>query len=139
MRQEGALIGRDADAGKRCVHLLVQRMQRLVRRHPGPDRVGEAAPLEMADAVERDLERRLVDRAQSGVDVAGEMAVDLADEAQGEVKLVLALPAGAADPAHGGEQRRADRPRRPDGDEQAVHGPAIASPPRPVNPVSGFP
>ena len=113
--------GGDADAGEGGVDLVVKRLQRLVRGDAGPDRLGLAAPLERADAVEGDFERRVVDRAQRGVDVAGAVAVDLADEAQGEVELVLALPARAADPAHRAEQERADRGGRPDGDEQAVH------------------
>jgi FtsH-binding integral membrane protein len=50
------------------------------------------------------------------------MAVDLADEPQCEVKLVLVEPARAAHAAHCGEQPRADRPRRAEGGEQAVHG-----------------
>jgi hypothetical protein len=39
------------------------------------------------------------------MDVAGAMAVDLADEAQGEVELVVGLPARAADPAHRSSSR----------------------------------
>ena len=89
--------------------------------------------------------RRLVDRAQCGMDVAGAMAVDLADEAQGEMELILALPARAADPAHRGEQQLADRRGRPDGDEQPVHGvPSRSSGksalgPAARHPSSGFP
>jgi hypothetical protein len=50
------------------------------------------------------------------------MPVDLADEAQGEVQLVVILPARARYPAHQRQQRIADGVRRPDRDEQAVHG-----------------
>ena len=67
-------------------------------RHPGPERAGLAAPVEGAEAVERDLEARMVDAAERGMDVAGQMTVDLADEAQRQVKLIVALPARAADP-----------------------------------------
>ena len=66
----------------------------------------------------------MVDRAQRGVDVVGAMAVDLADEAQGQVELVVALPARAADPAHRRQQQVADRLGRPYGDEQPVHAAA---------------
>ena len=45
VRQEGALVGRDADPGEGGVDLLVKRLQRLVRGDAGPDRVrpGRAA------------------------------------------------------------------------------------------------
>ncbi len=66
--------------------------------------------------------------ARAAVDVAGQMAVDLADEAQRQVDLVVALPAGAADSAHRAEQQVADAVGRANGDEQAVHRVLIAKP-----------
>jgi hypothetical protein len=50
------------------------------------------------------------------------MTVDLADEAQGEVKLVLVLPAGPRHSLHQVEQPLANGARGPQGDEQAIHG-----------------
>src|SRR5436190_6182124 len=52
----GALIGRDADPGERGIDLLVQGFERLVRRDAGPARLRLAAPLERADARQRDRE-----------------------------------------------------------------------------------
>jgi hypothetical protein len=62
------------------------------------------------------------------MDVAAAVAVDLADEAQGQVDLVVGLPARRADPAHRPQQDFADSPGRADGDEQAVHDPTLAKP-----------
>src|SRR5436190_2070334 len=126
----GALIGRDADPGERGIDLLVQGFERLVRRDAGPARLRLAAPLERADARQRDREGRVVDRAERGVNVVRAVPVNLADEAQGEMELVLALPASATDAAHRGEEQRADRRGRADGDEEAVHGIPISSFPR---------
>jgi hypothetical protein len=56
------------------------------------------------------------------MDVRGPVAVDLADETEGEVELILVLPAGAADAAHGGEELRPHGLGWPEGDEQPVHG-----------------
>jgi glycerol dehydrogenase-like iron-containing ADH family enzyme len=56
------------------------------------------------------------------MDVPGDVPVDLADEAQREVELVVALPAGAGDAAHQGEKPLAHGAGRAEADEQAVHG-----------------
>ena len=89
MRQIGAVVRLDADARRGLVDLLVQRLQRLVRRDAGPERHRLAAPLERAEAVERDLEARDGGLAPSAAWMSrGQVPVDLADEAQGEVELV---------------------------------------------------
>jgi FtsH-binding integral membrane protein len=62
-----------------------------------------------------------MDAAQRGRDILGERALDLADEAQGDVELRVALPAGAGDAAHQREQAFPDKGRRAEADEQAVH------------------
>jgi hypothetical protein len=49
------------------------------------------------------------------------MAVDLADKAQCEVKLLIALPAGMGDAPHQGEKRGAHGAGRSYRNEQAVH------------------
>jgi hypothetical protein len=64
----------------------------------------------------------MMDAAERRVDVARQVAVDLTDETQGEMQLVLVQPARAGDPAHQIEEPGSDRRRRPDSDEQAVHG-----------------
>jgi hypothetical protein len=64
----------------------------------------------------------VVDGAERGRDVLGLVAVDLADEAQGEVELLVILPARVLDAAHQAEQSFANGAGRADGDEQAVHG-----------------
>jgi hypothetical protein len=61
-------------------------------------------------------------RAERRVHVGGDMAVHLADEAQGDVELLLILPARARHSLHQVEQQVGDRLGRADGDEQAVHG-----------------
>ena len=60
------------------------------------------------------------------MNVAGAMAVDLADEAQGQMELIVALPARAADPAHRASSSARIARGRPDGDEQPVHATLIA-------------
>jgi len=52
------------------------------------------------------------------------VAIDFADEAQGQVKLVVILPARARNAVHRRDQPGANRPRRAQGYEQAVcrHG-----------------
>src|SRR3546814_2364354 len=56
MRQESALVRPDAHAGERLVHLVVQDFQRCMGSDADPEVVGPSPPVELADAVERDLE-----------------------------------------------------------------------------------
>jgi hypothetical protein len=51
------------------------------------------------------------------------MAIDLADETEGEVELGVVLPPSAGNVAHRGEQCLTHRKRRTQGYEQAVHAP----------------
>jgi len=112
----------DRDAAQQCgVDLLVERLHLLVRGHAGPDGVRKTAPVEAADSVQSERERRMMDAAQRRVNVSGQVPVDLADEAQGKMQLVVRLPARAADSPHGGEKKLADGRGRTDGHEQAVH------------------
>jgi hypothetical protein len=91
-------------------------------------RFGEPAAVEQADTAEEDFEARMVDCAQSRMNVAGAMAVDFADEAQGQMDLVVTLPPRTADPAHRRQQQGANPLGRPYGDEQPVHPLLIAKP-----------
>jgi hypothetical protein len=118
----GPPLGLQSGAGDRLIDLLVQRLQGLVRRDAGPQGGGCAAALEAADTGERNLERRVEDGGERGVDVSGLVAIHFPDEAEREMELVVLLPAGAADAAHHCEQMGTDVLRRPDRDEQAVHG-----------------
>jgi hypothetical protein len=105
----------------RLIHLLVQAAELIVRRDAGPQHSRFAAPLEAPQTVQGDFERRVVDAGKSGDEIRFDVAVDLADEAERQVELVVALPAGATDPAHDPQQLRPDRLRRADRDEQAGH------------------
>src|SRR5690606_27037432 len=122
----GAPFRGEAAADQRLIDLAVEPGERLRRPRAAPPRLGAAAPVEDADAGERDLHGRVADRRERGVDVARHVAIDLADEAQGEVKLFIALPARAANPAHQPEEPGADRRRRAQGDEEALHATGIA-------------
>ena len=74
---------------------------------------------------------RIVERlephlAQRQREVLGQRPLDLADEAQGQVQLLVVLPAKARHAVHRVEQQVADGLGRADGDEQAVHGAFLA-------------
>src|SRR3546814_18668848 len=71
MRQESALVRPDAYAGERLVHLVVQDFQRCMGSDADPEVVGPSPPVELADAVERDLEAAMVDSAKRCGDVLG--------------------------------------------------------------------
>jgi hypothetical protein len=55
------------------------------------------------------------------------------------MKLVVILPAGTLDTAHQPEQSGADRGRRAQGDEQAVHEQRIAPVAAQIETLPGFP
>src|SRR3546814_7866995 len=77
-------------------------------------------PLSFEDADPGDarLDRGRVERAERRGDILGAVTVDLADEAQRQVQLLVALPARRRDPVHRRDQRGADGTRRAQGDEQ---------------------
>src|SRR5690606_14550737 len=98
---------------------------------PGPRRMGmravAALALERADAIDAQRKARPFDLRQLPGEVVRGRRLDLADEAQREVKLLGVLPARALDPFHRIGQRIADRLGRADADEQAVgHGRILA-------------
>src|SRR3546814_7440814 len=71
-------------------------------------------PLSFEDADPGDarLDRGRVERAERRGDILGAVTVDLADEAQRQVQLLVALPARRRDPVHRRDQRGADGTRR---------------------------
>ena len=85
-------------------------------------RVDSPAPVEGANAVDPHARRRCGDRGQRGGDVLGMAPVDLPDETHRDVQLLVVLPTRARHAAHRVEQQGADRGRRAQGDEKAVHG-----------------
>ena len=117
----GAAFGLEPDADQRLVDLVVKLRGGIVRAETGPDGVGAAAAVELADAVERGFEGGEMDLAERERDVLRDAAVDFADVSQSDVELVVILPASARNPAHQREQARADRGGRAEADEQAVH------------------
>ena len=127
----------DTRAADRLVDPIVERLQRRVRGDARPKDCGAAAPSEASDPVQRKLEGGRADAGQLGGDVLGDRPLDLADEAQGDVELVLVLPAGAVQPLHQVEQPAANVGGRADRDEQAVHVPVL--PGEACRPKSGFP
>jgi len=125
VRNKGARFGVDADAPKQLIDLAVQGRQRRRRFDPGPDGVWPSFALEHAHPGDARRDRGRVERAERSGDVFAAVAVDLADEAQGQVQLVIVLPARRRYAVHRGAQQVADGARRAQRDEQAVgrHGP----------------
>ena len=74
------------------------------------------------DALQRYLESVGFDPAQRVVHVLGDMAVHVADEAQGEMIVLRLNPTRSRHPVTEGGQGAADRQRQTQGDEQADHG-----------------
>ena len=70
----------------------------------------------------RSVERREAQRRQRRGEILGHRPLDLADEAQGQVQLLVVLPAQLGHALHRVEQQVAHGLGRADGDEQAVHG-----------------
>ena len=69
------------------------------------------------------------DAAERVGEVLGDRPLDLADEAQGQVQLLVVLPAEVGAVVHRVDQQVADVLGRADGDEQAVHGAHLADSP----------
>ena len=129
MRQIGAPLGRQAEPDQRSVNLAVERRQRVVLRDPGPERIDPAFMVERADSRQGDRNRRRMDLAERECDILGERAIDLTDIADSEMELLVILPAGAGHAAHRRGEQGADRWRRTQCDEQAVHVASLSPPP----------
>lgn len=133
VRREGARLGGNTDAHEALVDLAVERSERCVRFDPRPERVRAALPLEYPDPGNARRDRGGVEDAERCGDIFCAVAVDLADEAQREMELFVALPARRRQSMHRAKELGANGARRAEGDEQAVlgHGAAnIGAPPR---------
>ena len=130
MRQIRTPFRGNTDADERVIDLAVECRERRGGLDAGPERVDPPAFLERADARDRDRRRIGMDLRQHVRDVFGDRALDLADEAQRHVELFVVLPARARDAVHDVEEAVADGTGRTQGDEQAYHDPADATPRR---------
>lgn len=72
--------------------------------------------------MDRHARRRGMDLAEHQRDVLGHRAIDLADIAEGQMKLLVILPARMGNAAHRLGQAAANVGRRAERDEQAMHG-----------------
>ena len=75
----------------------------------------------MADPADFQVERRRVDAREGIGEVAFGPPVDLTEKGQGQVQLVIVLPADGLVVVHRRQQRLADGGGRTDCDEQARH------------------
>ena len=121
MGQEGPPLRCQPRLAECPTHLSVQRVER-----PSWDRPGEQhalpALIEKADTVKPDLYSGRADRAERRGNVVRHRALDLADEAQGDMKLGIVLPRPAGRPAgHGRKAAAAYFHGRTEGYKQAVH------------------
>jgi hypothetical protein len=117
----GAGVGCDAGPEAGLVHLPVQRLQVLLRSDACPERALSPAG-EAADAGQRHRKRWVTYAPEGSRDVLGLVTIHFADEPQGQVKLLIVLPAGVLDSTGEPQQPLADYGWGTDGDEEAVHG-----------------
>src|SRR3546814_9442826 len=85
VRQIGALVRRDGGAGGGLIDLVVERLQRLVRRNSGPPGFRLTAPFEAAYAAQHYFEARMMDRTDRGVELLPHMPVYFYLEGHGAV------------------------------------------------------
>ena len=126
VREEGATIRLHADTDQGPIDLLVERLQRLALYRPS-EQHALAALIEKADSVQPEFDSRGVDRGQRGCDVFRHRSLNFPDEAKRDVQLILALPGPAGRAAGDGvEAMAAEDDRRPERDEQAMHGAVVS-------------
>ena len=94
VRHKRARFGRHTDTCEQLVDLAMQRGEGIVRLDPGPQHVRPALPFEHPDPGDSGPHGRRVKRAERRRDILGLMTIDLADEAQGQVKLFVVLRPG---------------------------------------------
>ena len=94
--------------------------KRRLRLDASPQRAG-AALFEPADAPDPGVEALGTDVCQSSRKVFCNRSLDLPNEAQGQVQLLLVLPAKVRAVVHCVDQQVPDRLGRANGDEQPVH------------------
>ena len=121
MRMEGAPFGLEPGLLAYSLDLGGKRGESFPGFNSSPDG-SRASLLEPADAFDPDLESARTNAAEGSGKVLGERAIHFSDEAQGEVQLFFVLPAKGRRVVHGFEQKLANRLRRANGDEKAVHG-----------------
>ena len=91
-------------ANQRGFDLVAQTHQQRLLVDPDPERMHLAAGLEAVNSGDAEIEGRRGYAAQRNIDVLGLSAVDLADEAQGQMHALRIDPFRAGQPgAHGGE------------------------------------
>jgi len=112
MRHEGPGFGGKSHAREQLIDLAMERGERCQRVDACPDHMGLPAPFEQAGPGDARSDRRGVQRAERGGDILGAMMIDLADEAQRQMKLVVILPARGRNAVHGGDQQGANGVRR---------------------------
>jgi hypothetical protein len=122
MRGEFPRFQRNADFAQDPLDPAVQPLQHAIAANAGPQRSRASLIPEVPDAAQRQFERRQFDFSQGQVDIARLGAVDFADEAQGQVKLLNAAPLRAGDTMAQRRQALFDVGGQFYGDEQAWHG-----------------
>jgi hypothetical protein len=120
VRMEGPALRLQADLLTRSFDFRGDGSERRLGRDARPKRA--AAPLlEPADSAQSDLESRSPNSAERVGEIVGDRPLDFTHEPQGNVELLVILPAEVRAVVHRVDQEVADRFGRPDRDEQPVH------------------
>src|SRR3954451_15427951 len=127
VRMVGAALGREADGLTDTLDLCGERCERLFRFNACPKRA-RVALFEAADAVDAGGEAPGADAAERSREIVGNGPLDFTDKTQGQMQLLLILPAEFGAVVHCVDQQVADVLWRADRDEQAVHARDIAEP-----------
>src|SRR4051794_17513706 len=133
---ELASLGLKADVAQYPLDAAAQRANRARRiLDSDPKRVRRAARRELAQALERQLERRMAHPGQGLADFIKRALAHLADETQGQVEMLRIAPAHARQAFAQVIQRILDLVGWVQGDEQARHGalPGQAGPRPPLH------
>ena len=123
MRREFARIGVDAETLADAVDLALQRVEIGRSGGAGIDRMRLPRP-EGADARQRQREGRPADAVERVGDLVGDMAFDIADEAQRHVVVFDVDPAGSGQAAAQQGKRKRGVTRNFEGGEKTRHGQA---------------
>ena len=121
VRKEGPALRVKAGVGERAIDFPVQSFQRRVRTYPDPQGFGSPPVREHPERAELQIQRPSVDAAERSGDIVGLVAVDLADETDGQMELGVVLPTRAGNSAGERQEMRAHGTRRTDGDEETMH------------------
>jgi hypothetical protein len=96
-------------------------VERIVGRYARPQAMDLSFMVERPGTLQCDRRARPVDRAERVGNIFGLVAVRLADEAQGQMELIVVLPARAGHAAHQSKQRGSRLFGRAQGNEQPMH------------------